>query len=84
MRTVSRDRPGPGPDPAGLPLRVISKAIAGAKDAAVDDLALVEASGASVVLTPGRAELMKITHPEDFAMAEKLISGPGYARRYGL
>jgi 2-C-methyl-D-erythritol 4-phosphate cytidylyltransferase/2-C-methyl-D-erythritol 2,4-cyclodiphosphate synthase len=45
-------------------------------DAAVDDLALVEASGARVVLTPGRAELMKVTHAEDLAIVEKLISAP--------
>ena len=44
--------------------------------AAVDDLALVEASGARVVLTRGRAELMKITHAEDLAIIEKLISAP--------
>ncbi|MEP7210589.1 MAG: bifunctional 2-C-methyl-D-erythritol 4-phosphate cytidylyltransferase/2-C-methyl-D-erythritol 2,4-cyclodiphosphate synthase [Alphaproteobacteria bacterium] len=54
-------------------------AIANAYDnasAAVDDLALVEASGARVVLTPGRPELMKITHAEDLAIVEKLISAP--------
>ncbi len=43
---------------------------------AVDDLALVEASGARVVLTRGRAELMKITHAEDLAIIEKLIAAP--------
>ena len=43
---------------------------------AVDDLALVEASGARVVLTPGRAELMKVTHAEDMAIVEKLIGAP--------
>jgi 2-C-methyl-D-erythritol 4-phosphate cytidylyltransferase/2-C-methyl-D-erythritol 2,4-cyclodiphosphate synthase len=55
------------------------KAIADAYDnasAAVDDLALVEASGARVVLTPGRTELMKITHAEDLAIVEKLIAPP--------
>ncbi len=44
--------------------------------AAVDDLALVEASGAQVALTPGRAQLMKVTLPEDMAIVEKLISAP--------
>lgn len=54
----------------------ITQAYASATDAAVDDLALVEASGAKVTLTPGRAELMKITYPEDFAVVEKLIAAP--------
>ncbi|MBI1359588.1 MAG: bifunctional 2-C-methyl-D-erythritol 4-phosphate cytidylyltransferase/2-C-methyl-D-erythritol 2,4-cyclodiphosphate synthase [Alphaproteobacteria bacterium] len=43
---------------------------------AVDDLALVEKSGARVTLTPGRTELMKVTHPEDLAIVGKLISTP--------
>ena len=76
MRTVSRDRLVRVQTPQAFRFDIISKAIAGARDAAVDDLALVEASGARVVLTPGRPELMKITHPEDMAIAEKLLSGP--------
>ena len=55
---------------------VIWDAYRGNKDAAVDDLALVEATGARVVLTRGRQELMKITLPEDMAIVEKLIAGP--------
>ncbi|MDP3739948.1 MAG: bifunctional 2-C-methyl-D-erythritol 4-phosphate cytidylyltransferase/2-C-methyl-D-erythritol 2,4-cyclodiphosphate synthase [Hyphomonadaceae bacterium] len=75
MRTISRDRLVRVQTPQAFRFDLISKAIAGARDAAVDDLALVEASGARVVLTPGRAELMKITHPEDMGLAEKLIAG---------
>ncbi|MEZ6031160.1 MAG: bifunctional 2-C-methyl-D-erythritol 4-phosphate cytidylyltransferase/2-C-methyl-D-erythritol 2,4-cyclodiphosphate synthase [Hyphomonadaceae bacterium] len=55
---------------------VISRAYAGAADVAVDDLALVEASGAKVALTPGRTGLMKITFPEDLAVAERLVAVP--------
>lgn len=55
---------------------VISRAYAGADAAAVDDLALVEASGAKVALTPGRTGLMKITFPEDLAVAERLVAAP--------
>jgi 2-C-methyl-D-erythritol 4-phosphate cytidylyltransferase/2-C-methyl-D-erythritol 2,4-cyclodiphosphate synthase len=62
--------------PQAFRWEAISRAYASATDAAVDDLALVEASGAKVTLTPGRAELMKITYPEDFAVAEKLIAAP--------
>jgi 2-C-methyl-D-erythritol 4-phosphate cytidylyltransferase/2-C-methyl-D-erythritol 2,4-cyclodiphosphate synthase len=57
---------------------VISRAYEVDPDAAVDDLALVEASGAKVVLTKGRTELLKITFPEDLALAEKLIVSPAF------
>jgi 2-C-methyl-D-erythritol 4-phosphate cytidylyltransferase/2-C-methyl-D-erythritol 2,4-cyclodiphosphate synthase len=53
--------------------------VARASDAAVDDLALVEDMGVPVTLTPGRPELMKITHREDFAIAERLLTGSGPA-----
>jgi 2-C-methyl-D-erythritol 4-phosphate cytidylyltransferase/2-C-methyl-D-erythritol 2,4-cyclodiphosphate synthase len=62
--------------PQAFRWEAITQAYAVTTDAAVDDLALVEASGAKVTLTPGRAELMKITYPEDFAVAEKLIAAP--------
>lgn len=40
----------------------------------VDDLALVEATGARVVLTPGRTELMKVTEGDDMSVAERLLA----------
>jgi 2-C-methyl-D-erythritol 4-phosphate cytidylyltransferase/2-C-methyl-D-erythritol 2,4-cyclodiphosphate synthase len=76
VRSVSREGLVRVQTPQAFRFDVISKAIAGATGAAVDDLALVESAGARIVLTPGRAELMKITHPEDMAIAEKLIAGP--------
>jgi 2-C-methyl-D-erythritol 4-phosphate cytidylyltransferase / 2-C-methyl-D-erythritol 2,4-cyclodiphosphate synthase len=76
LRSVSREGLVRVQTPQAFRFDVISKAIAKATDAVIDDLALVEATGARVVLTPGRAELMKITHPEDMAIAEKLLSGP--------
>ncbi len=76
LRTVARDQLVRVQTPQAFRWDVISNAYASAKDAAVDDLALVEASGAKVALTSGRPELMKITYPEDFAVAEKLIAGP--------
>ena len=39
-----------------------------------DDLAVVEAAGGVVRLTPGDPRLMKLTYPEDFAMAEALVA----------
>ena len=42
-------------------------------DSPTDDLAVVEASGGRVRLISGDPRLMKLTYPEDFAMAEALI-----------
>ena len=55
---------------------VITRAYETAAASAVDDLALLEGTGAKVVLTPGRTALMKITYPEDLAVVEKLIAAP--------
>lgn len=55
---------------------VIARAYETAPASAVDDLALLEGTGATIVLTPGRQSLMKITYPEDLAVAEKLIASP--------
>jgi 2-C-methyl-D-erythritol 4-phosphate cytidylyltransferase/2-C-methyl-D-erythritol 2,4-cyclodiphosphate synthase len=75
FKSVSRDRLVRVQTPQAFRFDVISKAIAKAAGPLVDDLALVEAAGAKVVLTQGRPELMKITYPEDLAVAEKLIGG---------
>lgn len=55
---------------------IISAAYASAPPSAVDDLALLENTGARITLTPGRHELMKVTYPEDIAVAEKLLVAP--------
>lgn len=43
-----------------------------------DDAAIAEWAGLTVALTPGSTQNIKITHPEDFARAERLLGG-GYA-----
>lgn len=56
-----------------------------------DDLAVVEEDGGMVRLIPGDPRLMKLTYPEDFAMAEALVAqamttrvGMGFdAHRFG-
>jgi 2-C-methyl-D-erythritol 4-phosphate cytidylyltransferase/2-C-methyl-D-erythritol 2,4-cyclodiphosphate synthase len=40
-----------------------------------DDAAVVERTGGRVALIPGDPMLMKLTYPEDFAMAERLAGG---------
>lgn len=46
-----------------------------AEAAATDDAAVVEAAGGKVVLIPGDARLMKITHAEDLEMIERMAGG---------
>jgi 2-C-methyl-D-erythritol 4-phosphate cytidylyltransferase / 2-C-methyl-D-erythritol 2,4-cyclodiphosphate synthase len=77
LRSVSRERLVRVQTPQAFRFDVIAKAIAAATGPVVDDLALIETTGARIVLTTGRHELVKITHPEDMAIAEKLIAGPG-------
>ncbi len=45
-----------------------------------DDAAVLEAAGGRVVLTPGDPALMKVTHPEDFPMAEALAGAARITR----
>ncbi len=49
--------------------------------AATDDVAVFEAAGGRVALVQGDPALMKLTYPEDFAMAEALIA---WETRMGL
>ena len=48
--------------------------------APTDDAAVLEAAGGRVVLTPGDPALMKVTHPEDFPMAEALAGSARITR----
>jgi 2-C-methyl-D-erythritol 4-phosphate cytidylyltransferase len=60
--------------PQGFPRSLLERAYQAAGDAldATDDAGIVEALGAPVVLVPGRTTNIKVTTPEDFAMAEAL------------
>jgi 2-C-methyl-D-erythritol 4-phosphate cytidylyltransferase / 2-C-methyl-D-erythritol 2,4-cyclodiphosphate synthase len=74
LRTVDRDGLVSVQTPQIFRPDIIRKALASG-DQAVDDLALIEKTGARVQLTPGRQELMKITHPSDLAVVEKMLVG---------
>ena len=77
--------------PQAFRFAALTRAYADASAEGTDDAALVEAAGGRVVLTPGDPFLFKITHPEDFAMAEALAGaartiavGQGFdAHRFG-
>lgn len=45
-----------------------------------DDASVVEADGGRVIVTPGDPMLMKLTYPEDFAMAERLAGAARITR----
>ena len=48
-----------------------------------DDAAVMEAAGGRVALAPGDPMLMKLTYPEDFAMAERLAAPAAPSMRIG-
>jgi len=76
LQTVDRDGLVRVQTPQAFRWPAIIRAYASAPASAVDDLALLEGTGAKITLTPGRQALMKVTYPEDFTLAEKLIGSP--------
>ena len=76
LQTIDRDGLVRVQTPQAFRWEAITRAYASAPASAVDDLALLEGTGAKITLTPGRQALMKVTYPEDFALAEKLIGSP--------
>ncbi len=48
--------------------------------APTDDAAVMERAGGRIVLTPGDTRLIKLTYPEDFAMAELMAAGARVTR----
>lgn len=88
---VDRDGLWRAQTPQGFRLGVIRDAYAGwaGPAAPTDDVEVARAAGQAVAIVEGDARLMKLTFPEDFAMAEALIPrqtrvGQGFdAHRWG-
>jgi len=72
VETVPRDGLFRAQTPQAFRLDALRRAYEAATDTATDDAALVEAAGGRVVLVPGDPQMMKLTFPEDFPMAEAL------------
>ena len=74
-RTIPRDRLWRAQTPQGFPRALLVRAFAAADAgaAATDDAMLVEACGGTVRLVPDRVRNLKITTPEDLALAELLV-----------
>ncbi|MFN3668585.1 MAG: bifunctional 2-C-methyl-D-erythritol 4-phosphate cytidylyltransferase/2-C-methyl-D-erythritol 2,4-cyclodiphosphate synthase [Brevundimonas sp.] len=89
--SVERDGLWRAQTPQGFRLQVIRDAYAAWPGPArpTDDVEVARAAGAAVALVAGDVRLMKLTYPEDFAMAEALIPrqirvGQGFdAHRWG-
>jgi 2-C-methyl-D-erythritol 4-phosphate cytidylyltransferase len=78
-RTLPRERLWRAQTPQGFPRALLERAHATARRsgvAATDDAALVEACGGVVRLVPDTQRNLKITTPEDFALAELLARPP--------
>lgn len=73
LETVSRDALYRVQTPQAFAYGTISKALESATDL-VDDLAAVEALGATVALVKGSDRLHKITYAEDFDMVSRLMN----------
>ncbi|MBP6545115.1 MAG: bifunctional 2-C-methyl-D-erythritol 4-phosphate cytidylyltransferase/2-C-methyl-D-erythritol 2,4-cyclodiphosphate synthase [Phenylobacterium sp.] len=75
--TVSRDGLWRAQTPQAFRLRTLLDAYAAWPAAAepTDDAGVVERAGGKVALVAGDPLLMKLTYPEDFAMAERLAGG---------
>lgn len=82
LATVLREGLYRAQTPQGFRLGVIRRAYAdwAGPDEPTDDAAVAEHAGARVVLTAGDPRLMKLTYPEDFAMAEQLAGGARIVR----
>ena len=69
--------------PQGFSVEVLKRAHEASEDA-TDDAALVEALGVKVKTIPGEARAMKITNPEDIAMAVTLVRDLDSNMRVGV
>lgn len=79
LETVERSGLWQAQTPQGFPRPMLEQAFSGAEASGewnfTDEAALVEAAGHTVVVVPDRSSNVKLTTPEDFALAEAIISG---------
>jgi 2-C-methyl-D-erythritol 4-phosphate cytidylyltransferase/2-C-methyl-D-erythritol 2,4-cyclodiphosphate synthase len=84
--TVSRDGLWRAQTPQAFRLAALSEAYAAwpaGGGEPTDDAAVMEAAGGRIALAPGDPRLMKLTYPEDFAMAERLAAPAAQTTRIG-
>jgi 2-C-methyl-D-erythritol 4-phosphate cytidylyltransferase len=78
LETVDRDGLWRAQTPQGFPRPMLEQAFRTAADVGdwsfTDEAALVEAAGHPVVVVPDRSSNVKLTTPEDFALAEAVLA----------
>ena len=81
IRTTSRDHLWRAQTPqAARRDRLLAAYAAWSGPEPTDDAQVVEAAGGRIVMTPGDPLLIKLTYPEDFAMAERLAGAARVTR----
>ena len=79
--TISREHLWRAQTPQGARRQALLDAYAAwSGDEPTDDVQVVEAAGGRVAIAPGDPLLMKLTYPEDFAMAERLAGAARITR----
>ena len=73
VRTLDRQALAAVQTPQVFRAEILRRAHAEYEGPATDDAAMVEAVGGRVVVIPGERRAMKITYPEDLALAEGLL-----------
>jgi 2-C-methyl-D-erythritol 4-phosphate cytidylyltransferase / 2-C-methyl-D-erythritol 2,4-cyclodiphosphate synthase len=71
--TVDRNNKWAAQTPQMFRLALLEQALDAAGDAVTDEASAVEALGHAPLLVPGHADNFKLTWPEDFARAERLL-----------
>ncbi len=78
--TAPRDGLQRAQTPQGFRFAAILKAHRQQRGAVTDDMAIAEAAGLKIAAVRGEEANLKITTPEDFALAERLLAGTGDSR----
>lgn len=73
VQTVERDGLYRAQTPQGFDLKAILAAHRACPEGAADDVALARRADISVAITPGSEENLKITTPDDFERAERIL-----------
>ena len=74
VRTLDRRAKWQAQTPQMFRIGVLQQALHAAGDAVTDEASAIEALGHAPLLVPGALENFKLTWPEDFALAERLLA----------
>ena len=83
--TLPRDGVWRAQTPQGFPFaQILAAHRAAAPGSATDDASLLEARGEPVALIQDAPGNFKLTYPEDFVMAERMLGAPAFETRTGM